>query len=65
MEGKKYFYIIHFDDIEILNAFDALSKDGEVLRLEFDTKVPRPQTQVRVCNSEKCVPLKKTLTEDW
>lgn len=39
--GKKYLYIIHFDEAEILEAFTRLGGNQQALQPEFDPKMPK------------------------
>jgi hypothetical protein len=63
--NESFLYIIHFDDVELMSAFEKLGANGEKVFLEFDPKLPRPTTTVRVYNDKESIELKKTVTEDW
>ena len=57
--------IIHFEEFELMEAFERLGANGEKVYLEFDPQLPRPNTKVRVRNDKEIIELKKTVTEDW
>lgn len=65
MGQESLFYVIHFEEFELMDAFEKLGVHGEKMYLEFDPQVPRPKTVVRVKNSTETIELKKTRTEDW
>jgi len=56
--GNNY-YIVHFDEAEIVDAFTRLSAKQLPLQLEFDPKFPKEQTQVRLHNGKEAIVLKK------
>jgi len=64
-QGKKYLYIIHFDEREILDAFDRLGGNQEPLQLEFDPKIPKNSTQIRLRNDKEVITLKKFIVEEF
>lgn len=65
VNGEEFFYIIHFDEFELMEAFEKLGKNGEKVYIEFDPQLPRPQTRIRVYNDKESIELKKIVTEDW
>jgi len=56
--GNDY-YIVHFDEAEIVDAFTRLSAKQLPLQLEFDPKFPKEQTQVRLHNGKEAIVFKK------
>lgn len=58
-QGAGYYYIIRFDEAEILGAFNRLSAKHLPMQLEVDPKYPKEQTQVRLHNGKEAIPLKK------
>lgn len=65
MGDESVLYIIHFEEFELMEAFEKLGANGEKVYLEFDPQLPRPNTKVRVRNDNEIIELKKTVTEDW
>lgn len=64
-QGKKYLYIIHFDEAEMFEAFDRLGGDQQPLQLEIDPKVPKKSTQIRLRNEKEEITLKKYSIEEF
>ena len=59
-EGEaKGYYIIHFDEAEMLTAFAKLGANHKSLQLEFEPKLPKDQTLVRLRNDKETIQLKK------
>ena len=58
-EGAKDYYILRFDEAEMLTVFARLGANHKSLQLEFDPKLPKEQTQVRLRNDKEAIPLKK------
>ena len=56
--GNNY-YIIRFDEAEIVDAFTRLRAKQLPLQIEFDPKLPKEQTQVRLHNGKEAIALKK------
>ena len=56
--GNDY-YVVKFDEAEIVDAFTRLSAKQLPLQLEFDPKFPKEQTQVRLHNGKEAIVLKK------
>lgn len=65
MGDESVLYIIHFEEFELMEAFEKLGANGEKVYLEFDPQLPRLNTKVRVRNDKEIIELKKTVTEDW
>ena len=65
LNGKKTIYQMSFDEFETMAAFEQLGSNGEKVYLEFDPKMPRSQTRVRLYNDEESIVLKKTISKDW
>lgn len=58
-QNISYYYIVRFDETEIVDAFTRLSAKQLPLQLEFDPKFPREQTQVRLHNGKETIVIKK------
>ena len=58
-------YILHFEEFELMDAFEKLGANGEKVYIEFDPRLPRPQTKIRVHNDRESIELKKVFFEDW
>ena len=56
--GSDY-YVIRFDEAEIVDAFTRLNARQLPLQLEFDPRFPKEQTQVRLHNGKEAIALKK------
>lgn len=56
--GNDY-YVVKFDEAEIVDAFTRLSAKQLPLQLEFDPKYPKDLTQVRLHNGKEAIVLKK------
>ncbi len=56
--GSDY-YVVRFDEAEIMEAFTRLSARQLPLQLEFDPRFPKEQTQVRLHNGKEAIALKK------
>lgn len=65
LEGKKKLFMINFDDIETMAAFEKLGENGRKVYLEFEPKIPRTHTKVRLYNDKESIELKKYKSEDW
>jgi hypothetical protein len=65
VNGESFFYIIHFDEYELMNAFEKLGEHGEKVYIEFDPQLPRPNTKIRIHNDKESIELRKMITEDW
>ncbi|HRH76586.1 MAG TPA: hypothetical protein PK129_04485 [Cellvibrionaceae bacterium] len=55
-----YPYAFHFDDLEIMEAFEKLCANGELVHLEVIPAVTREATTVRPYNDKESIPLTKT-----
>ncbi len=58
-------FIIHFDKDEIFSAFAKLGSKQELLRFEFEPKLPKSATKVRLYNDKECIQLTKWTIEEW
>lgn len=47
------FYIIDFEPIELMEAFEKLGANGEKVYIEFDAQVPRQNMKIRIYNDTK------------
>lgn len=53
------YYVVRFDEAEIVEAFTKLGPKQLPLQLEFNPKFPKEQTQVRLHNGKEAIALKK------
>lgn len=58
-QGKERYYIVRFDEAEIMEAFVRLSAQKLPLQLEFDPRFPIEQTLIRLHNGKEAIPLTK------
>ena len=56
-------YVIEFDELELMEAFEKLDTKGEKIYLEFDERAPASNMRIRVYNDEESIELKKTHIE--
>ena len=47
------FYIIDFDPVELMEAFEKLGAHGEKVFIEFDAQVPVTNMRIRIYNDTK------------
>src|SRR4051812_2963688 len=57
--GESIFYIISFEEFELMDAFEKLGSSGEKVYIEFDAKSPRQFMKIRVHNDKESIDLKK------
>ena len=50
---KKLIYIIDFEPVELMEAFEKLGANGEKVFIEFDAQIPRQNLKIRVYNDVK------------
>lgn len=62
---KKVIYEIHFDEFETMAAFEKLGAHSQKVYLEFEPRLPRTQTSVRLYNENESIELRKIKSEDW
>ena len=65
LDKRGVLFEIEFDDIEIINAFEKLGKGNQKVFLEFDPKMPRSKTKIRLYNDKESIELKKYKSKDW
>ncbi len=65
MNGRKFLFVVNFDEKETMAAFEKLGANGEKIQLEFDPALPRPQLIVRLKNDDEIIELKKAISKDW
>ncbi len=58
-------FIIHFDEAETFAAFAKLGSKQESLHFEFEPKLPKSATKVRLCNGKESIQLTKWTIEEW
>ena len=56
-------YVIEFDELELMEAFEKLDTKGEKIYIEFDARAPASNMRIRVYNDEESIELKKTRIE--
>lgn len=56
---ESIFYIITFEEFELMSAFEKLGKDGEKVYIEFDAQIPRQNMKIRVYNEKESIVLQK------
>lgn len=64
MGNASIFYIIRFDEFELMDAFEKLGAHGEKVYIEFDARVPRQFMKIRVHNDKESIELKKTYIKE-
>jgi hypothetical protein len=64
MNEKKYVYITDFDEFEMMEAFEKLGVNQQMVRIEFDPQLPRSHTQIRMHNDKESIQLKKFTIKD-
>ena len=65
INDKKTIFIINFDEFETMAAFEKLGVNNQKVYLEFEPRLPRSQTSVRLYNDKESIELKKIDSEDW
>ncbi len=65
LNGKKKIFIVNFDEFETMAAFEKLGAQGQKVYLEFEPRLPKTQTKVRLYNDKESIELKKIVSEDW
>ncbi|MES2824576.1 MAG: DUF2931 family protein [Pseudomonadota bacterium] len=56
---ESIFYMITFEEFELMDAFEKLGANGEKVFIEFDAQVPRQNMKIRVYNDKESIQLKK------
>ncbi len=64
INNLNYPYVFHFDEYEIMEVFEKLGANGELVHLEVTPAVTREATTVRAYNDKESIPLKKTRVAD-
>ncbi len=67
------YYIIDFEPFELMEAFEKLGANGELVYIELDTKMPTTDLKIRLYNDEEpkkgdekeVIELKKFQVEPW
>jgi len=65
MQGKQKIFIVHFNELETMAAFEKLGAQGQQLHLEFEPRLPKTQIKIRLYNDKESIDLKKFVSEDW
>lgn len=58
-ESASVYYVIEFEPIELMGAFEKLGANGELVFIEFDPQIPAENIKIRVYNETESVELKK------
>ena len=56
---ESLYYIITFEEFELMDAFEKLGAHGEKVYIEFDAQAPRQNMKIRVHNNKESIELKK------
>lgn len=52
VNGESFFYIITFDEFELMDSFEKLGANNEKVYIEFDPQTPRENLKIRLYNIE-------------
>ncbi len=52
-------YTITFDEMELIEIFEKLGSNGELVYLEFDPRIPRHHMKIRAYNDKESIEFKK------
>jgi len=61
--NKGLIFIIKFDEFEIMDAFEKLGANNQKVYLEFEPRLPRDETRVRIYNDKESITLKKFVSK--
>ena len=56
-------YEIYFDEMEIIEVFERLGSNGELVYLEFDPQLPELKMKIRAYNDKESIEFKKVKVE--
>ncbi len=59
INDEKRIFIINFDEFEIMDAFEKLGVNNQKVYLEFEPRLPRDTTRVRIYNDKESITLRK------
>lgn len=62
--SKNTNFVIYFDEYELMDAFEKLGANGEIVTIECSAKMPREESRFRVYNDKNSIELKKTVVSD-
>ena len=62
MNDKKLIFEMEFDEQEAMAAFEKLGANGKKVYLEFEPRLPKIQTKVRLYNDKESIELKKFIS---
>ena len=62
--SKNTNFVIYFDEYELMDAFEKLGVNGEIVTIECSAKMPREESRFRVYNDKNSIELKKTVVSD-
>ncbi len=52
-EDEKPVYVINFEPVELMEAFEKLGAKGEKVFIEFDPRIPETDTKIRIYNDSE------------
>lgn len=59
INDKRRIFFVTFDEFEIMDAFEKLGANNQKVYLEFEPRLPRETTRVRIYNDKESITLKK------
>ena len=59
IDNKRRIFIVKFDEFEIMDAFEKLGSNNQKVYLEFEPRLPRDVTKVRIYNDKESIELKE------
>ncbi len=59
INDKRRIFFVMFDEFEIMDAFEKLGANNQKVYIEFEPRLPRETTRVRIYNDKESVTLKK------
>lgn len=62
--SKNTNFVIYFNEFELMDAFEKLGANGELVTIECDAKMPREDSRFRVYNDKESIELTKTVVSD-
>lgn len=57
-------YTIKFDEMELIEVFEKLGSNGELVNLEFDPRIPRNHMKIRAYNDTESIEFKKVYIKE-
>ena len=65
INGERNIFIVTFDEIEIMDAFEKLGSNNQKVYLEFVPRIPRKSLKARIYNDKESITLQKFVSDDW